>query len=107
MGTGDIYADKDEREARNEARDRGFMSMDEAGSGALPEVAEPKRKRGKATDGTVIINAPKVRKHLLTTAYKKEVAEKLDKLHSAGHTVLSITGSEEIRGFEIISYSEE
>ena len=36
-----------------------------------------------------------------------EVAEKLDKLHTAGHTILSITASSEVRGFEIISYSEE
>lgn len=49
----------------------------------------------------------KVRKHLLTTALKNEVAEKLDKLAAAGHTVLSITASSEFRGFEIVSYSEE
>lgn len=49
----------------------------------------------------------KVRKHLLTTAYKGEVVEKLDKLSAAGHTVVSVTPSPDIRGFEIISYSEE
>lgn len=49
----------------------------------------------------------KVRKHLLTTVYKQEAEAKLDKLHAAGHTVVAILPSGEIRGFEIISYTEE
>jgi hypothetical protein len=49
----------------------------------------------------------KVRKHLVTTAYKNDVAEKLDKLAAAGHTVLSVTSSSEVRGFDVISYTEE
>jgi hypothetical protein len=80
------------------------MSMEELQVGAgTPEPAEPKRRRSKATD---IITAPKVRKHLLTTVYKQDVAENLNKLHAAGQTVLSITPSPDVRGFEIISYSE-
>ena len=51
--------------------------------------------------------SPKVRKHLVTTAYKQEVADKLDKLHAAGHTILSITSSADVRGFEIVSFTEE
>ena len=76
------------------------MSMDEAGSGFPLEATEAK-KRGTRS------RPAKVRKHLLTTAYKGEVAEKLDKLSAAGHTIVSVTASGEIRGFEIISYSEE
>jgi hypothetical protein len=78
------------------------MSMDElqigAGGGTPLETKEQKRKR---------LTKPMVRKHLLTTVYKKEVAEQIDKLHADGHTILSITPSNEIRGFEIISYKEE
>jgi hypothetical protein len=74
------------------------MSMDEAGNGGLPpEESKKKGTRAKA----------KVRKHLVTTVYKKDVAEKLDKLHAGGHTILSITSSSEVRGFEVISYNEE
>jgi hypothetical protein len=49
----------------------------------------------------------KVKKHAVTTAYKNDVAEKLDKLDAAGHTILAITSSQDFRGFEIISYTEE
>lgn len=49
----------------------------------------------------------KVRKHLVTTAYKQDAAAKLDKLVAAGHTVLAIVSSTEVRGFEIVTYTEE
>jgi hypothetical protein len=48
-----------------------------------------------------------VRKHQLDTVYKGSVTETLDKLHAAGSTVLSITASPDVRGFEIISYTEK
>jgi len=75
------------------------MSMDEAGSGQPLETPESKRKS----------RAPKakVRKHLITTAYKNDVAEKLDKLFVAGHTILTVIASSDFRGFEIVSYTEE
>jgi hypothetical protein len=72
------------------------MSMDEVGSGTPLETTEKKKTR-KA----------KVRKHVLTTAYKKEVTDVLDKLDAAGHKLVSITPSNEIRGFEIITIFEE
>lgn len=87
------------------------MSVDPVGNldSQVPPVAEqPKRRRSKGvrelTDVTV---GPKVRKHLLTTAYKQDVAEKLDKLYASNHTIVSITSSPDIRGFEIVSYNEE
>lgn len=70
------------------------MSVDLLGNPDTP-AGEPKKKK------------PLVRKHLVTTVYKKDVAEKLDLLHTAGHHILSITDSSEVRGFEIISYSME
>lgn len=70
------------------------MSVDPIGT--LENTPEPTKKR-KA----------KVRKHLLTTTYKNDVVEKLDKLVAAGHTVLSVTASSDVRGFEIITYTEE
>jgi len=72
------------------------MSIDPIGN---LESEEPKRKARTPK--------AKVRKHLVTTAYKSDVAEKLDKLHAAGHTVLSVTASSDVRGFDIISYNEE
>ena len=75
------------------------MSVDPLNNLESPDVTvKPKRKAAAAT---------KVRKHLLTTTYKQDVAEKLDKLYAAGHTILAITGSTDVRGFEIISYNEE
>jgi hypothetical protein len=75
------------------------MSVDMGGNlDVTPE--EPKRKTRSA-------GKAKVRRHLLTTTYKQDVAEKLDKLYAAGHTILAITGSTDVRGFEIISYNEE
>jgi hypothetical protein len=66
---------------------------------------EPKRKRNQAAPYAKQVI--KVRKHLVTTVYGKVAAEKLDNLHAEGHTILSITASSEIRGFDIISYREE
>jgi len=87
------------------------MSMDEAGSGFPLETSEPKtpkRRRAIRSAEELIASAtPKVRKHLVTTAYKQDAAAKLDKLVAAGHTVLTIVASGEVRGFEIISYIEE
>jgi hypothetical protein len=77
------------------------MSVDAVGNLDTP-VEEPKKKRVKIVSANT-----GVRKHLLTTAYKQDVAEKLDKLHAAGHTIVSITSSSDIRGFEIVSYKEE
>ena len=77
------------------------MSMDEAGNGGkAPEITEEKKKGTRSRPA-------KVRKHLLTTAYKNDVAEKLDKLTAAGHTILAVVGSTDVRGFEVISYTEE
>jgi len=78
------------------------MSVDIVGNLDTPESYDEgtngrKHKRSKA----------KVRKHLLTTAYKQDIAEKLDKLCAGGHTIVSITSSPDIRGFEVISYNEE
>jgi hypothetical protein len=74
------------------------MSVDMGGNlDVTPE--EPKKRKASVK--------AKVRKHLLTTTYKQDVAEKLDKLYAAGHTILAITGSTDVRGFEIISYNEE
>jgi hypothetical protein len=73
------------------------MSMDEAGSGNPLETTEKKKSTRKV----------KVRKHLLTTAYKQDVAEKLDKLDAAGHSLVAIIPSSDIRGFEIITVIEE
>jgi hypothetical protein len=70
------------------------MSVDIVGNLDSPELPKKTRKA-------------KVRKHLLTTAYKQDVVEKLDKLHAANHTIVSITSSPDIRGFEIVSYNEE
>jgi hypothetical protein len=79
------------------------MSVDPVGNLESPAVEEPKKK-----SRVKIVSAKTgVRKHLLTTAYKQDVAEKLDKLHAAGHTIVSITTSPDIRGFEVVSYSEE
>ena len=75
------------------------MSMDEAGSGQPLEA--PKKEKGTRS------RPAKVRKHLVTTAYKQDAAAKLDKLVAAGHTVLAVVASSEVRGFEIITYTEE
>ena len=72
------------------------MSVDPIGN--LENSPEPKKRKAAVA---------KVRKHLLTTTYKQDVAEKLDKLYAAGHTILAITGSTDVRGFEVISYTEE
>jgi len=72
------------------------MSVDPIGN--LENSPEPKKRKAAVA---------KVRKHLVTTAYKSEIAERLDKLYAAGHTVLSITASTDVRGFEVISYTEE
>jgi len=74
------------------------MSVDPIGNLESPFPEERKKRKTAAT---------KVRKHLVTTAYKSDVAEKLDKLYAAGHTVLSVTASGDVRGFDIISYTEE
>lgn len=73
------------------------MSVDPIGNLESPEDKPKRRAAIKA----------KVRKHLVTTTYKNEVAEKLDKLHTAGHTVLAIVASTDVRGFEVITYTEE
>ena len=65
-----------------------------------PEEA-PKKEKGTRS------RPAKVRKHLVTTAYKQDAAAKLDKLVAAGHTVLAVVASGEVRGFEIITYTEE
>jgi len=70
------------------------MSVDIVGN---LDSQEPPKKVRKA----------KVRKHLLTTAYKQDVAEKLDKLDAAGHKLVAIVPSADIRGFEIITVTEE
>jgi hypothetical protein len=49
----------------------------------------------------------KIRKHLVTTVYKNDAAERLDKLAAAGHTILAVVASSDVRGFEVISYTEE
>jgi hypothetical protein len=68
----------------------------------------PKRRKGiRSAEELTATATPKLRKHLLTTAYKQDVAAKLDKLHAAGHTILSVTSSSDVRGFEIVSYTEE
>jgi hypothetical protein len=59
---------------------------------------EPKKKGTRKT---------KVRKHLLTTAYKQDVAARLDKLEAAGHKLGAIVPSSDVRGFEIITVFEE
>ena len=75
------------------------MVMDEIGGGSL-SAPESKRR-------TIKGHPAKVRKHLLTTAYKQDIAAKLDKLYAAGHTILAVMASSDVRGFEIVSYSEE
>lgn len=75
------------------------MSVDSTGYLETPEA--PKKEKGTRS------RPAKVRKHLVTTAYKNDTAEKLDKLAAAGHTVLAIVASGEVRGFEIITYTEE
>ena len=62
---------------------------------------EPKKRR------TIKGHIAKLRVHLLTTSYKQDVADKLNKLFAAGHIILSVTASSDVRGFEIISYTEE
>jgi len=76
------------------------MSMDEAGSG-FPLEAEAQKKRGTRS------RPAKARKHKETTVYKGKLAEALDALHAQGHEVLTILSSPDIRGYEIVSYTEE
>lgn len=76
------------------------MSMDEAGSGKPLEAPETKKKGTRS-------RPTKVRKHMLTTTYKNDLIEKLDKLDAAGHTIAHVLLAQDIRGFEIISYTEE
>lgn len=61
----------------------------------------PKKEKGTRS------RPAKVRKHLITTTYKQDAAAKLDKLVAAGHTILAVVSSTEVRGFEVISYTEE
>ena len=75
------------------------MSVDPIGN--IENSPEPKKEKGTRSRPT------KVRKHLVTTAYKQDAAAKLDKLVAAGHTVLAIVSSTEVRGFEIVTYTEE
>jgi hypothetical protein len=75
--------------------------MDEAGNGGKAPEEPTKEKKGTRS------RPSKVRKHLLTSVYKQDVAAKLDILHAAGHTILAIVGSSDVRGFEVISYTEE
>jgi hypothetical protein len=69
--------------------------------GTLDAPEAPKKEKGTRS------RPAKVRKHLVTTAYKQDAAAKLDKLVAAGHTVLAIVSSTEVRGFEIVTYTEE
>ena len=76
-------------------------------SDVLNEVADKAIKVEEGSKKGTRSRPAKVRKHLVTTAYKNDTAEKLDKLAAAGHTVLAIVASGEVRGFEIITYTEE
>jgi hypothetical protein len=49
----------------------------------------------------------KKRRYHETTVYKSKTAEIMGVLHEAGHTVEFVVPSPDIRGFEIISYTEE
>jgi hypothetical protein len=73
------------------------MSVDMHGNLDTP-AEEPKKK---------VARKAKVRKFLLTTVYKNEIAEKLNKLDAAGHSLVTIIPSSDIRGFEIITVFEE
>jgi hypothetical protein len=64
---------------------------------------EPETKAPKGTRSRPV----KVRKHKLTTAYKQDITTTLDKLHAEGETVGFILPSPDVRGFEVISYTEE
>jgi hypothetical protein len=78
------------------------MSMDEAGLGGKPPetAAEPKRKGSRSRPA-------KTRRYHEITVYKGKVAETLGVLYAAGHTVEFVLTSPDVRGFEIISYTEE
>ena len=76
-------------------------------SDVLNEVADEQIGVNKKATKTRSAGKAKVRKHLVTTAYKQDAADKLDKLYAAGHTVLAIVASSDVRGFEIVSYNEE
>jgi hypothetical protein len=81
------------------------MSIDEVGAektfgGSDYKEPEPKKKGTRSRPA-------KFHKHHLTTAYKQELAEKLDKLHAAGHYLVAIVGSPDVRGFEVVTYTEE
>lgn len=79
------------------------MSIDEAGSEPQVNRSNEVAARQKGTRSRTV----KVRKHMQTTAYKQDLAVKLDKLHEEGRTVAYILSSPDIRGFEIVSYTEE
>jgi hypothetical protein len=70
---------------------------------ALGNVETPQEEKKKGTRS----RPAKIRKHLVTTAYEQDAAGKLDKLHAAGHTILTVLVAGDIRGFKIISYTEE
>ncbi len=82
------------------------MSIDEAGSEKTFPASTPESKR-KSTRVALVGSPAKVRKHQIDTTYKGSVVELLDKLHAAGSEVLSITASPDVRGFEVISYTEK
>jgi hypothetical protein len=64
---------------------------------------EPETKAPKGTRSRPV----KVRTHKLTTAYKQDIAATLDKLHAEGQTVEFMFPSPDVRGLEIITYTEE
>jgi hypothetical protein len=80
-------------------------------SDVLNEVADEQldvqAQHSKSSKRKVAAPKAKVRKHLVTTVYKNDAAAKLDKLYAAGHTVLAVVASSDVRGFEVISYNEE
>jgi hypothetical protein len=68
-----------------------------------PDKAKETTAKQKGTRSRPV----KVRKHKLTTVYKQDVADQLDRLYAEGQTAQFIISSPDIRGFEIISFLEE
>jgi hypothetical protein len=82
------------------------MSIDEVGAEKTfggSDYKEPEQPKKKGTRSRPI----KTRRYHETTVFKGKLAEIMGVLHAAGHTFEFIVPSPDIRGYEVVSYTEE
>lgn len=82
----------------------------------MKKTVEYSREQGETSSSEPVVDATKkgtrsrptkTRRYHESTVYKGKVAETLAALHEAGHTVEFVLPSPDVRGFEIVSFTEE